>query len=73
MEKGKRIVGKIAKCALVVGGVAMSAGNAMATGLIDVSAVDVDTTMVATLGLTVITGLAAMWGVRKVIKLVNRS
>ena len=50
------------------------AGNAFATGsIIDLSSVTVDTNMVGTLGATVITALAGIWGIRKVVKFVNRS
>ena len=61
-------------CVASVPVIVVMAGSAMATGsLINLSSVDVDTSMVATLGLTVITALAAIWGVRKVVKFINRS
>lgn len=49
------------------------AGVANATPWIDVSSIDVDTAPVATLGLTIITALAAMWVLRKLIKTTNKS
>ncbi len=59
-----------------VGAVVASASMAMAgtsTSVIDVSAMSPDITMVGTLGGAICTGLLGIWGVRKVIKLVNRS
>jgi len=47
--------------------------SAYATPWIDVSSIDVDTAPVATLGLTIITALAAMWVLRKLIKTTNKS
>jgi hypothetical protein len=46
---------------------------AFAEPIIDVSAMTPDVTMVGTLGGAICTGLLGIWGVRKVIKLVNRS
>lgn len=61
--------------ALAVSGgfIALSAVNALATPWIDVSSIDVETAPVATLGLTILTALAAMWVLRKLIKTTNRS
>lgn len=62
-------------CAGVVG-VVGSAGVALAEPaetIMDVSSLSPDTSMVGTLGLAISTGLLAIWGIRKVIKLVNRS
>lgn len=59
-----------------VGAVVASASVAMATtpsSIIDVSGMTPDITMVGTLGGAICTGLLGIWGVRKVIKLVNRS
>ena len=51
----------------------ISAGLAHATPWIDVSSIDVETGPVATLALTILGALAAIWVVRKLIKLSNRS
>jgi len=60
--------------AVVIGiSLAMGAAVANATPWIDVSSVDVETGPVATLALTVLGALAAIWVVRKLIKLTNRS
>jgi len=40
---------------------------------VDLSGVELDTGTVTTLAATVLTGLGVIWGVRKVIKLINRS
>jgi len=57
--------------ALILGFVAQ---DSFATGsIIDLSSVEVDTDMVGVLGATVITALAGLWGVRKVVKFINRS
>lgn len=51
-------------------------GVAMAnppTSIIDVSNLKPDVSMVGTLGAAICTGLLGIWGVRKVIKLINRS
>ena len=53
--------------------VLVCSGAALADPLVDVSTVAVDTSMVGTLGATIVTALASLWGVRKVIKMVNRS
>ena len=58
---------------LIVGLIGSNAFASGSGGLIDVSSVAVDTSMVATLGLTVVTALAALWGLRKVVKFINRS
>lgn len=60
----------------VVGGAATTvlvSGAAYADGIIDVSGLQPDVSMVGTLGLAICTGLLGIWGVRKVIKLINRS
>lgn len=51
----------------------MTAMPAMADTIIDVTGLKPDVTMVGTLGLAICTGLLGIWGVRKVIKLINRS
>jgi hypothetical protein len=64
----KRIAGVLGALVAV-----LYAGAAYATPWIDVSSIDVDTAPVATLGLTIITALAAMWVLRKLIKTTNKS
>lgn len=51
------------------------AGVALAepTPIMDVSGLEPDTSMVGTLALAIAGGLLGIWGIRKVIKLVNRS
>jgi hypothetical protein len=69
----KKFLGRL--CA-GVGGVVGTAGVALADpagSIMDVSSLTPDTSMVGTLGLAISTGLLAIWGIRKVIKLVNRS
>lgn len=54
--------------------VVMSALPALAAdSIIDVSGMTPDISMVGVLGGAICTGLLGIWGVRKVIKLVNRS
>lgn len=65
-----RFFGKVAVC---VSGVVAAAGSASAASIIDVSTMVPDTTMVGTLGTAIVTALLGIWGIRKVIKLVNRS
>lgn len=57
-------------CAGVAGAVA-SVGSAFAA--VDLTNVDLDTTSPETLAATVLAGLGIMWGIRKLIKLINRS
>lgn len=61
------------RACLVGAGSALVAGSAHAASIIDVSTMTPDVTMVGTLGGAICTGLLGIWGVRKVIKLVNRS
>lgn len=61
---------KILGVAVVVGSVAL-ATNVMAA--VDLTAVELDTTSPETLAATVLTGLGVIWGIRKLIKLINRS
>jgi len=68
MNKFKR-VGK--SVAVITTGILASAGNAMSA--VDLTGVTCDTTTVETLATTVLIGLGVMWGIRKVIKLINRS
>lgn len=65
MKKTKALV-----VAVAVGTVAF-ATNAMAA--VDLTAVTLDTTSPETLAATVLTGLGVIWGIRKLIKLINRS
>ena len=53
--------------------VAASVPALAADPIIDTSGLTPDVSMVGTLGLAICTGLLGIWGVRKVIKLVNRS
>jgi hypothetical protein len=53
------------------GAVAASASGAFAA--VDLTGVTFDTTSPETLAATVLAGLAVMWGIRKLIKLINRS
>ena len=57
---------------LGLGVLALTASTAFADGL-DVSQVQIDTNAVTTLAGTILTGLGVIWGIRKVIKLMNRS
>lgn len=74
MFKGmKKTVGR---CSAALAGVVASASAALATeptSIIDVSGLTPDTSMVGTLALAIAGGLMGIWGIRKVIKLVNRS
>lgn len=68
MFKRSKVFSLVLALALVV-----LALPAYATSLVDVSAVAVDTTMVGTVGGVVVTALASLWGLRKLIKFINRS
>ena len=73
MRKGflKKIGKGIAAGAAVV---AATATNAMAEpAFIDLSSFEVDTATVGTMGGIVLSGLGLMWGLRKLIKTINRS
>lgn len=72
MNKIKKHFNRLAAAGTAVLG---TAGAAMAAGssIIDVSTMTPDVSMVGTLGGAICTGLLGIWGVRKVIKLVNRS
>jgi prophage maintenance system killer protein len=48
-------------------------GQAFAVSALDLSTVTVDTAPVFVLAVTIITALAAVWVIRKAIKLTNRS
>jgi hypothetical protein len=65
---GKKIVGAIAAGTMAVAGAAGSASAA-----VDLTSVTLDTTSPETLAATVLTGLGVIWGIRKLIKLINRS
>lgn len=58
-------------CGALIGVATVSAGNAMAA--VDLTGVTMDTTTVETLAATVLVGLGVIWGIRKLIKLSNRS
>lgn len=64
---------RIASIVAGVSGAVLAAVPAMAVSIIDVADMTPDVTMVGTLGGAICTGLLGIWGVRKVIKLVNRS
>jgi hypothetical protein len=60
--------------ALVLTGVVAVASFASSSSSgVDVSKVHLDTTTLLTLAGTIATGLGVIWGIRKVIKLLNRS
>lgn len=64
--------GKIMKKFLVgFGAVLASASSSFAA--VDLTGITLDTTTPETLAATIIGGLAVMWGIRKVIKTINRS
>lgn len=65
MKKTKALV------VAVVAGSVVVATNAMAA--VDLTGVTLDTTSPETLAATVLTGLGVIWGIRKLIKLINRS
>lgn len=68
------MIRKIGKGLIVAtGAVGALAGQASATGLVDVSTLAVDTSMLGTVGGVVLIGLASIWGFRKVVKSINRS
>lgn len=48
-------------------------GATAAHAAVDLTAVTVDTTSPEALAAVVLAGLAAIWGIRKLIKLINRS
>ena len=55
----------------VAAGTALAAGNAMAA--VDLTSVAVDSTTPETLAATILIGLGVIWGIRKLVKLINRS
>ena len=55
----------------VLASLSLFASNAFAA--VDLTGVTLDTTTPETLAATVITGLGVIWGIRKLVKLVNRS
>lgn len=59
------------KIALIITGIMAMATNSFAA--VDLTGVTMDTTTPETLAATVIGGLAVMWGIRKLIKLTNKS
>ena len=52
-------------------GVTLMASNAMAA--VDLAGVTIDSTTPETLAATILGGLGVIWGIRKLVKLVNRS
>lgn len=63
---------KIGKTVCFIGvGLIGMASSAMAA--VDLTGVTLDTTTPETLAATVLTGLGVIWGIRKLVKLVNRS
>ena len=64
-KSGKKIIAGVAT------GAAITATNASAA--VDLTGVTLDTTSPETLAATVLTGLGVIWGIRKLIKLINRS
>lgn len=75
MEEKRTIFKKVKKHGkLIVVGVAttvMTATNAWCA--VDLTGVTMDTATPETLAATILTGLGVMWGIRKLVKLVNRS
>jgi hypothetical protein len=67
-KSGKKIVG-----AIVAGTAAVAGAAGSASAAVDLTAVTLDTTSPETLAATVLTGLGVIWGIRKLIKLINRS
>lgn len=65
----KKFVAKVVTGAAT--GVAVASTQAMAA--VDLTSVTMDTTTVETLAATVLVGLGVIWGIRKLIKLSNRS
>jgi len=61
------------KKAIIAGiiGMIVSAGNVFAA--VDLTSVTLDTATPETLAATVLAGLGVIWGIRKLVKLVNRS
>lgn len=62
------------RAAIAISGVAITATTAMAEpAFIDLSGFEVDTASVGVLGGIVIAGLGLMWGLRKIVKTLNRT
>lgn len=61
------------KLSAVVSGVTASFFSSSAFAAVDLTSVTLDTTTVETLAATALTGLGVIWGIRKLIKLINRS
>lgn len=60
----------------VGGGLVVIAGAVVAApafAAVDLTGVSLDSTTPATLATTVLTGLGVLWGIRKLVKLINRS
>ena len=68
----KKIHKRINQAIIAIGAVAV-AGAANATALVDVSSFAVDTASVGTVGGVVVAGLGLMWGLRKLVKTINRT
>jgi len=49
------------------------AGNVFATGTVDLTGVSVDTASVLELAAIILVAIGAIWGIKKLIKLANRS
>lgn len=68
-------MGKIKQVGKVLGvmgaAACVTAGNAMAA--VDLTGITVDTATPEALAATILGGLAVMWGIRKVVKTINRS
>jgi hypothetical protein len=50
-----------------------SVGRAYATGTVDLTGVSLDTTSVLSLAAIILAAIGAIWGIKKLIKLANRS
>ena len=67
----KKIKGKWVGVPAIGAGIVLTASNAMAA--VDLTGVTLDSTTPETLAATILAGLGIMWGIRKLIKTVNRS
>jgi LPXTG-motif cell wall-anchored protein len=68
----KKFKGSMKRVAMAVGGTLASAGSALAEGTLTLPTT-VNTGDVYTLAGIVVAGLAGFWGLRKVVKFINRS
>jgi len=69
----KKIVALLGVAGSAVSAFAATTGAAATTSGVDLSQVHLNTSTVLTLAGTILGGLGVIWGIRKVIKLINRS